>query len=214
MTFDRPQEIYRIDQIDTEWGSYSSIMVSGFFGHPNGRADDVETEDDAESNFEILRTGPFVPPITFPGGDCVIDEVTMMALKQTDFHGYHLTPVKIGKMVNRDWQNWDRTREFDFSNYADVEIYCPEDLVLKPKGDESLLSSVGRYWKLDAEVVDFGWAENFDGKERISWSLSSINDNDFSCPSFGLVYVTKRVKTWIDNWCSGWVKYETVVVED
>jgi hypothetical protein len=211
MSSNRPQSIYRIKEIDTEWGSFGSVLISGFLGFDDA---DEDEDDYVERDFELLRTGPFVPPIFFPGGSCMVDETTKEELLEPGFQGLHFTPVKVGKMVRCDWHLWDRTKDFDYDKFPDIEIYCPEDLIKRSKSDADLLSSAGTYWKLKGGVAQFEWIELSDSGDTLSWSKSTINELDFFTPSDTLVYVSERVRAWMEPKVSEWVKFEAVTVLD
>ena len=59
---------------------------------------------------QLERTGPFVPPMTFPGiGDIVVTDAFRAELEASDLTGFTFAPTIKTRIVELEWQTWDRT---------------------------------------------------------------------------------------------------------
>ena len=63
-------ELYQLTD-NHPWGDFGMILISGFLW-------DVNVPD----RYEVIRTGPFIPPVTFPSGFCVIVDAVKTELEQ------------------------------------------------------------------------------------------------------------------------------------
>lgn len=94
--------IYRLDEANAPWGDYGSILFNGMSAHLGG--------DDGPIQLE--RTGPFVPPITFPGiGDIIVTEEMKLLMEQAGFKGISFRPVEKAHIADVPWHNWNLTAE-------------------------------------------------------------------------------------------------------
>ncbi|AKF06311.1 hypothetical protein [Sandaracinus amylolyticus] len=111
------------------WGDYGAILVHGMTTHAPRRAD---------GRIPLERTGPFVPPITYPGNILVNDDVRG-ALERSGLSGLSFTPVHKTRIVWSSWETWDRTAEDPEEDPAHGE---PEDYILAVPHDEELARSM------------------------------------------------------------------------
>src|SRR5713226_1265884 len=103
-------QFFRVEQrAMVDWGDYGHILQHGM-GHVLPRRDGLMI---------LLRTGPFVPPITFPGwpsfdargsGVVVVDAVRI-ALEGSGLTGLTFQPVLKGRIVWLPWHEWDLKAE-------------------------------------------------------------------------------------------------------
>lgn len=80
------------------WGDYGSILRNGIFHSEEQRLD---------------RTGPFVPPISFPAfsGAVIVTNEARQKLEGSGMSGVgEFRPVLLGKVVLVDWRKWDKSR--------------------------------------------------------------------------------------------------------
>src|ERR1700722_878900 len=89
---------YRLKAKDVPWGDYGRILVHGMSSH-------LERIDGA---IQLERTGPFLPPITFPAGDVLLSEDAKRAVEVSGLVGLTFRSVRKAKMVRLEWHEWNR----------------------------------------------------------------------------------------------------------
>src|SRR5262249_3726435 len=84
------------------WGDYGNILVHGMSAHL-GRQNNL---------IQLERTGPSIPPITFPGiSDIVVTAKLRQRLESTDLKGLVFRQVIKKLIVWYPWEEWDRTTD-------------------------------------------------------------------------------------------------------
>jgi hypothetical protein len=59
---------------------------------------------------QLEKTGPFVPPITFPGiGDIIVTDEMKQQMEKAGFRGIAFRPVEKTRIVEVPWHEWDLT---------------------------------------------------------------------------------------------------------
>src|SRR5919197_1481155 len=83
------------------WGDYGDILAQGMAGE-SARAPD--------GGLELERTGPFVPPITFPAMSVIVvtDEFRSQ-LEQSGLSGSPLRRVQKSGFVRLNWHQWNQS---------------------------------------------------------------------------------------------------------
>jgi len=85
-----------------DWGDYGHILQHGMTAHLS-RADNL---------LQLERTGPYIPPITFPGiGDVVLSSHAKQLLESSGLTGFGFRPVKKVLIVELHWDKWDWTAD-------------------------------------------------------------------------------------------------------
>jgi len=80
--------IYSLKQIESMWGDYGDILISGMW----------------VGDGELQRTGPFVPPISFPcTGDIVVTNESRRLLESSGLIGFLFRPVTKEHIVRLEW---------------------------------------------------------------------------------------------------------------
>ena len=79
-----------------KWGGYGHILIHGMTRHI-GRKDGL---------LQLERTGPFVPPISFPGFDIVITQATKRQL-ENNLYNLRFIQVHKARIVEIDWHLWE-----------------------------------------------------------------------------------------------------------
>jgi hypothetical protein len=137
---DSNPRVYRLtkpEHLLPDWGDYSDILVHGMSRHLSRRGMSLRLE----------RTGPFVPPVSFPG-DVVVTDAVKRSLEQ-NLSSLIFRPIVKTRIVRLDWHHWDTTSE-------DPPIYPesgePEDYILAEPHDPVLAAELGDLWELSPEV--------------------------------------------------------------
>jgi len=191
---DKAWEIRRI----SPWGSMGNILIHGFLW-----------DEHFPDVYELVRTGPFVPPISFPSGYCAITDAVKEELKTMGFSGVELSELPLGKVVESDWHLRDRTQDFDYSLVSDDdEISESEDLILVPEHCPDMAKGMPKMWLLRGVQVHFEWESYSDDLKTLSWTQSELNGWDFCSPSDSIVFVSQRAKAWLQDRYGTWVEFE------
>src|SRR5439155_24383330 len=97
MAQDKPT--YRVEGGRAPWEDYGQILTHGMSAHL-GR--------DARGTIQLERTGPFVPPISFPGiGDVLVTDAVKKQLEASGLSGFSFRAVRLARIVRLDWHLWD-----------------------------------------------------------------------------------------------------------
>lgn len=117
------------------WGDYGTTLCNGM----------LRTGEGGEQRLD--RTGPFVPPISFPAFSGVVI-VTSEARQKLDASGMsgvgEFRPLLLGKIVSVDWQKWDRSRRLD-GNLLPYEG-GPKEYILHNPHDAEAAAGFGKLW--------------------------------------------------------------------
>jgi hypothetical protein len=182
--------IYILESAQPEWADYGDILIAGMSEHL-GRRDGL---------IQLERTGPFVPPITFPGiGDIVVTDAFRQMLESSDLTGISFQPIYKARIVHLEWEKWDWQRE-EPEEYP--ETAEPEDYILERPHSPELAAAIGDLWELyPQERVDVKRVQT--GKQpwevEIMVVLSTWDGTDwFRGNGYRYNYVSERAKVWLE----------------
>jgi len=172
------------------WGDYGNILLHGMSAHLGRENGKIQLE----------RTGPFIPPISFPGiGDLVITDKLRQRLETSGLSGLKFQPVIKRLIVWCPWDEWDQSAS-EPAEYP--ESGEPEDYILGQEHSDEASAWIGQLWELVPEVV-----ATTDRSNGIRNVRSSIDDSDFF--RVGYNYVSERARQWLVKEVSKWVRFET-----
>jgi hypothetical protein len=181
------------------WGDYGSILQHGMTGRL-GRVDGL---------LSLERTGPYMPPITFPGiGDVVLSSGGRALLEYPGWSGFTFQPVHKTRIVNIPWHEWDLTTFDPPVRPASGE---PENYILKRRHDTGVAGEMGDIWELvvprtarigrESEIVK-SWSELY--IELNSWNGAEV----FRGVGAAGVLVVERVKSFLEEHVGDFVIFE------
>ena len=171
---------YRLFASETPWYDYGDILVQGMSSHL----------DRHNGLLQLERTGPFVPPITFPGlGDVVVTDDFKTQLETSDLTGIAFRPVIKARIVRIDWHEWSRDQEEPPEYPTSGE---PEDYVLENAHDAELAERIGELWEICVPLLANPSQADTD------WFLST---------SDGENYVSESAKTFLESRVPEWVQF-------
>ncbi len=182
--------IYKLNNRETKWGDYGSILVSGMTAH-------IDRKDNL---LQLERTGPYVPPLVNSGlWDIVVTDKTKKNLESSMLNGLSFKTVIKKHIVELDWVNWDlQASEPPFY----PESGEPEDYILARPHSDSASDQIGKLWEL---VISIRGTFNND----VFFDTNSQADI-FKADNRGYILVTERAKHWIENNANDWVDFELV----
>ena len=191
--------IFVVDGGDDPWGDYGSILVHGMCDH---------VDRDQNGQLQLARTGPFVPPVTFPGiGHIVITDQMKVSMEQAGFTGISFRPVTKSHIVLLNWQEWDLSDEEpkQFPQYG-----APEGYLLENEHSATLAESMGPLWEVvlaDSAKVLRHKGTDF-SEMYFTYVPGTWNGNDlFSVDENSKKYASWRAKQWFDSHFPQWTSF-------
>lgn len=197
------QKFYRIHEHPLmPWGDYGDVLQHSMTAHlPR-----------VGGLLSLERTGPYMPPITFPGvGDVVLTATAKALLEGSGLSGFTFRPVNKTRIVELHWREWDLTADDPPELPESGE---PEDYILEREPDSRVEREMGDIWELVVPItarigrtqpVVRSHGELF--VERNSWNGADIFRGD----GLGAVLVTERAKLWLEGHLGGYTEFEEIV---
>jgi hypothetical protein len=206
-----PQTKFYLLQGPHLWGDYGDVLVHGFAGR----------REDQGGTLEIKRTGPFVPPITFPspGSQIVVTDDFRKQLEAGELGELSFRKVIKTRIVNLSWQNWDLTA----SDPQELpESGEPDDYLDGPHAAE-VAEAIGDLWQvvlndgaeIDTDIKRAPWdydvrvhIDTWNG-DPIFWGNAPHADGDRG----RWIIVTDRAKRWLEEKAGKWVRFQELPVK-
>jgi hypothetical protein len=130
------EKFYRLRRPKSQWGDYSRILIHGMSCHLSRKNDVIQLE----------RTGPYIPPISFPGiGDVVVTDAFRRQLESSALIGLRFQPVIKERIVHLDWQTWDLSGSRSPERPEGGE---PEGYILDRPHSPEISDKMGELWEL------------------------------------------------------------------
>ena len=199
---DKSDAIYIMNGPDAPWGDYGSILIRGMSAHLGRKGGE-------DGPIQLERTGPFVPPITFPGrGDIVVTDEMKQEMENAGFRGITFRPVEKTHIARVPWHEWDLTA-------SEPEYYPeggePEGYILNEPHSAELAASLGPIWEVvltdSAEVIRH--TDPTSHETTFAYVEGSWNGNDlFSVSENYYKYTSARAKAWLEERAGKWVSFQ------
>lgn len=180
--------------IPGDWGGYGDILQHGMTAH-------LKREN---GMLCLERTGPYMPPVTFPGlGDVLLTTDARVLFEAGGFERMSFLPVVKKLIVELHWEEWNLLEPEPAEFPPGGE---PENYVLDHPHDERIADALGDIWELVVPKVDacvgvdldkkWGWPTRFHVEEAL-WDGSDL----FRSKGAGQIFLTERAKeTFSANW--------------
>jgi hypothetical protein len=173
---------YQLRGAKMPWGDYGKILAFGMSRHLVRKDGQIQLE----------RTRPFIPPISFPAiPDVVVTSRFREDLEGAGLSGLAFQPVAKVRIVELDWEKWDRTAR-------DPKMYPPgsepENYILSRPHSPTTANLLGMLWELIP---------------REAMSVDAMPNLDVF--RYGrVILVSKRAKDWFSQSAGAWVRFEEV----
>jgi hypothetical protein len=207
--------IYTLNEPELpQWGDYGHILISGMTSYP--RKDGL---------FQLERSGPFVPPISFPVGAIIVTNEFKEGLCKSGLTGLSFKSIIKSRIVHLEWQKWDRNAE-DPKEYPSTGE--PEDYILERPHSPDIADKIGKLWELcleeHAEVLrvsrnasEWGminWSP-IDYKNNIIVLLNSWDGIDLfkARGAADYCYVSEKAKSWLEQTIPEWISFNTALTK-
>lgn len=183
------------------WGDYGDVLCNG-----------LALSDKREDQFRLGRTGPFVPPISFPlaSRSVVVTDSIKNWLEASRLRGIgEFRRVILDKVVFIPWENWDRQKRIPGDRLPFNGE--PEEYILHNAHSEEAASDVGVLWTWHPEQV--GSVIQSDGSRRLD-GLSSSEYEVFRLLDewWVSVFVDQSGKSTLEDIFGDWVSFKPVEV--
>jgi hypothetical protein len=183
---------YQLREGTAPWGDYGSILRNGW----------AETiEDGGREEILVTRTGPFVPPISFPLGHIVVTDGFRAEISQAPFSGLSFEPVRYGAVIRLDWESWD-PRAPEPAYYPDSGE--PEDYLLEGDQDAGLSGSMPRLWRWNVASTAGLQAQGSNTFRRVLHPGLDV------AREFQIHWISERMKVWLSEHAGQWVNFVPV----
>ena len=181
-------QLYVLRSSDVPWGDYGTVLTHGM------------GQVDSGGLFQLERTGPFIPPITFPGFRIVVTDRLRERIEQQSFTGCQFREIVKRRIVRLDWHLWDRGASEPQKHPAEGE---PENFVLGRKHSPETASALGTLWELAVDEIP---GLQVEGGKAVN--LARYRGQDICRASvWGYVYVAERFKLWLEAEVGDWVAF-------
>lgn len=181
-----------------DWGDYGDILQHGMTAHLPRLGGRLSLE----------RTGPYIPPITFPGiGDIVLTSTARGVLESSGLSGFSFVPVEKRLIVELHWEAWnldaDQPPEFPDSGE-------PEDYVLGKPHSPTAAEALGDLWEvaIPKTATIIRPQSTVTSYEELKLDLSSWSGADlFRSEDYGGALFSQRARDWFTEQWGTYVRF-------
>lgn len=186
-------KFFAMESVRSPWGDYGDILLNGL----------VEaTECVGPPIIRILRTGPYVPPMTQPFGFIIVTDEFRRDLERSQLTGFDFEQTQYGKVVRLDWQTWSTDTNEPMSYPETGE---PEDYILGCPHDPTLLAQMPRLWALAVRPTP-----ELQVQGTHSFRADRHPGTDIA-REHTLHWVSERMKVWLERSSAArWIAFRSI----
>jgi len=200
--------LFVLKQVDL-WGDYGDVLVSGFY-----------RREGLDSPALLHRSGPFLPPISFPSGSSgdivVVSEELKSELENAAASQVRFRATVWDKVIPVDWHSWDKRASQPKQRPVGGE---PGNYLKDQKHSEETARRMVPAWEVVFEefpVVFAHWLDSAGGATNGGQDVLLVEDSfcgGFFRSSFGgPPIVDDAMKDWLQARVSGWVSFHPLKV--
>jgi hypothetical protein len=195
------------------WGDYGDVLISGY----------AHREED-EGPLLLHRTGPFLPPISFPwfsqgggGWGLVVSETFRGDLEASGFAGLAFGPAVKARIIRLPWHEWDLAA-------GDPQKYPPGgepgDYICNRRHDAGAASPMPEAWEFLPPLVRLPLVQLEDPRGGyLDRYRAQPGDGPYpglflSRHEFGKLVVNEAGRGWFESRVGEWVQFCEVETSD
>jgi hypothetical protein len=184
----------------------SQLYTLGAPSHPLGDYGDTLvhglTETAPDGTTLLMRTGPFVPPISQAPFAVIVTDAVRAAMQRQQFTGFTFAPVEKHRIVRLDWQGWDPSAEgpAEFPDSGE-----PEDYILRGIHDPQTAREMGDLRELRLPPIpcfQISGSSNYDPSKYSGQDICKMQRLG------GYIYVSQRLRDWLFVNYAQWVTFK------
>ena len=179
------------------WGDYSAILMHGMSAHLPRR----------EGLIQLERTGPFIPPVSFPALDVIVSDEFRSSLSASGLSGCEFRPVIKARIVLSNWHTWDKAAKEPAEFPPRRE---PENYILGRRHSPAVAAQLGDLWEL--LLTEGARIQRDDPEEALDDVMlladSWRGDDLFRAEGVGLVFATEKARDWLAANGNGYVDFQ------
>lgn len=171
-----------------DWGDYGDILQHGMSMH-------LPRQD---GNISLERTGPYIPPITFPMAIVLTSEARGL-LESSGLSGFGFLPVVKAHIAEVHWEEWDLALD---EPPMFPESGEPEDYVLAEPHSVTASDALGDLWEVavPATATITRRTPIVRSYKELQLDSSTWNGGDlFKGGGYGSVIFTERARDWFSD---------------
>lgn len=188
------------------WGDYGAVLFGGLYDDP------LRTDE----RVNLMRSGPFLPPIFITEYDTVIVTDTFRKVMEQDGIHSQFREVNLTKVVKIPWETWDSDKKLPKRPPPDLE---PENYLLKGRHSPETAAQMEKLWEvvLQKGAMSECPVDILDRRLFIKHSTWNGDAFFFVNPrgTFTPVIVSEQTKAWLEQHASIWVSFrETIAMSE
>jgi len=197
--------LFGLDSISL-WGDFGDLLMHGC-GYRN-----------EFGQFEVSRTGPFVPPVTQYSfyQTIVVTEATRDRLLSAGFSLPPFQEVAKKHIGEFHWKHWDRTQELPLKDPPPMKEI--EDLIFGIPHSDAVAAQMGTLWECGTEPDTEGPTERINERSYRDYDIAlKSNTNTFRRDFFGGfhdIIVSERLKCWLQKEAGEWLTFRDVLISE
>jgi hypothetical protein len=185
-----PERLFVLKEPPSLWGDYGYILTQGM------------AERTPDKSLLLYRTGPFIPPISFPSLTPVVLQIVRDQLEPHAFTGFEFRRVSKRRIVRLDWRNWDLSAK---TPPELPETGEPEDYILRGKHSVATARELGDIWEMyipPTPGLQISGGSDFDPAKYCGQDICKM------CDLGGYTYVSPRLRDWLQSNYPDWVRFQ------
>lgn len=193
------KQIFVVRPPEPPWGDYGRILIHGIASH-------LPREDGI---IQLERTGPFIPPLSFPAvGIVIATQGARELLAGSTLGDLQWLPVIRRHIVHSDWPSWDLAASNPPVMPPQGE---PEGYVLGQPHDAELAQATPDLWELQAARFGSGTSKRVSrGNSEISLTLEGEPPELFRANGLRHLFASERAAEWLTQHFSEWIALRPV----
>jgi hypothetical protein len=192
-------KVFALRASEPPWGDYGRILMHGMSSH-------LPRENGL---IQLERTGPFVPPLSFPVvGVVIATQEARELLAASTFGDLRWNPVTKRHIVKLDWRSWNRAHPNPLVMPAQDE---PEAYVLGQPHASDVAMAMPDLWELEAKRFGSGTQQRLGrGDYAITLVIDAEPPDFFRTSGLRHLFVSERAAEWLTRHFSEWIALRPV----